>query len=225
VKANQQSSRIASLLAAKGEHELPALPYALDGLAPHISARTLDYHHGKHHAGYVKKLNDGVKGTDFATMPLARVLQAAQGDLYNNAAQHFNHSLYWECLSPDGGGEPDGALRERIDATFGSFDKFREQFSEAATTHFGSGWAWLVEDRQKNLLIVSTSDADCPVTSGFRPLLTCDVWEHAYYLDRQHDRPTYVEAFWELVNWDRVSGLFSDLTIEDPAAWLRRSDS
>lgn len=189
-------------------HELPALPYAKDALAPHISAETLEYHHGKHHAGYVKKLNAGVEGTAFAGLSVEDTIKKAHSEgnqgIFNNAAQHFNHSFYWSCLSPSGGGEPTGALASKIDAAFGSFEAFKKAFTDAAGTHFGSGWAWLVADSAGNLKVIGTHDADTPVAHGMKPLLTCDVWEHAYYIDYRNARPDYISGFWNLVNWDFV---------------------
>jgi len=190
-------------------HEHPALPYAGDALAPHISAETLSYHHGKHHAGYVKKLNAAVEGTPYAGMSLVDTIRKAAKDgdqgVFNNAAQHFNHSFYWTSVSPRGGGEPTGAVAAAITASFGSFAAFKEAFTKAAGTHFGSGWAWLVKDAGGALKVVGTHDADTPVAHGQTPLLTCDVWEHAYYIDYRNARPDYIASFWKLVNWDFVA--------------------
>ncbi|HHO54567.1 MAG TPA: superoxide dismutase [Deltaproteobacteria bacterium] len=187
-------------------HELPALPFANDALAPHISAETLGYHHGKHHAGYVKKLNAAVEGSAYSGMSLLEVIRKAQADgdqgVFNNAAQHFNHSFYWKSLSPSGGGEPTGAVAEQLTAAFGSVDAFKEAFTKAASTHFGSGWAWLVRDGTGKLQVISTHDADTPVAHGHKPVITCDVWEHAYYIDYRNARPDYIQAFWKLINWD-----------------------
>lgn len=186
---------------------LPQLPYAKDALAPHISAETLDYHHGKHHNAYVTKLNSLIEGTELADKPLGWFLTnkgEISGGLFNQAAQHFNHDFYWKCLSPNGGGAPTGPLAAAIDASFGGFSAFKEKFTAEATGHFGSGWAWLVKDSAGKLSIISTHDADTPAAHGFTPLLTCDVWEHAYYVDFRNARPKYVEAFWNLVNWDFV---------------------
>ena len=185
--------------------ELPALPYPRDALAPRISAETIEYHHGKHHQTYVTNLNKLVEGTPWADKSLVEIVKGAEGGIFNNAAQVWNHTFYWNGLSPAGGGEPGGALGEMIARDFGSFEKFKAAFTTAATTHFGSGWAWLVMDRGRALTIMSTSNAGCPVREGTTPLLTCDVWEHAYYIDYRNARPKYVEAFWSLVNWDFVA--------------------
>jgi len=190
-------------------HELPALPFSKDALAPHISEETLSYHHGKHHAGYVRKLNNAIEGTPYAELGLEALIEKAKADgkqgLFNNAAQHFNHSFYWNCLSPNGGGEPTGALADAINDAFGDFASFKEAFSTASKTHFGSGWGWLVKKADGSLAVTSTHDADTPVAHGQTPLLTCDVWEHAYYVDYRNARPDYVAAFWNLVNWDFVA--------------------
>lgn len=185
------------------EHKLPELPWANDALAPHISAETIEYHYGKHHNAYVTKLNAGIKGTEFEDMPLEDIIKKSSGGLFNNAAQVYNHTFYWNCLSPNGGGAPAGAIASEIDATFGSFDKFKEEFSNAAATNFGSGWTWLVKDSSGALKVINTDDAGCPITDGLTPLLTLDVWEHAYYIDFRNARPKYIETFWsELVNWE-----------------------
>jgi len=188
-------------------HELPPLPFAKDALAPHISAETIDYHYGKHHQAYVNNLNKLIEGTEYAEAPLDTIIKTASGGLFNNAAQTFNHSFYWNCLSPKGGGEPGGKLAEAINKTFGSFAAFKEKFTQTAVTTFGSGWAWLVKSGDQ-LEIVSTANAGCPLTEGKMPLLTCDVWEHAYYIDYRNARPKYVEAFWNLVNWEFVAKNF-----------------
>jgi superoxide dismutase, Fe-Mn family len=185
--------------------ELPALPYAKDALAPHISQETLEFHHGKHHNTYVVKLNELTQGTDFAKMSLEDVVRKSSGGIFNNAAQVWNHTFYWHCLSPNGGGKPSGSTAEAIDKAFGSFDQFQEKFNTAATTQFGSGWAWLVRKKDGSLDIVQTSNAGCPITEDHKPLLTCDVWEHAYYIDYRNSRPNYLNAFWMLVNWDFVA--------------------
>ena len=184
------------------EHKLPDLPYAKNALEPHISAETLDYHYGKHHAAYVTNLNNLIKGTEFENMPLEEIILKASGGLFNNAAQTWNHTFYWNCLSPSGGGEPDGALAEAIKSTFGSFDDFKKAFSQKAATLFGSGWAWLVKNNDGTLSIEQTSNAATPMTAGQTAIITCDVWEHAYYVDYRNARPKYVEAYWNLVNWD-----------------------
>lgn len=185
--------------------ELPKLPYEKTALEPHISAETIDYHYGKHHQAYVNKLNELTKGTKFETSTLEEVIKNSEGGLFNQAAQVWNHTFYWNCLAPKGGGTPQGALAEKINATFGSFEKFKEEFSKTAAGTFGSGWAWLVQDSSGNLQLVSTPNAQTPMTQGLTALLTCDVWEHAYYVDYRNARPKYIEAFWNLVNWDFVS--------------------
>jgi len=185
--------------------ELPALPYARDALAPHISAETLDFHYGKHHQAYVTNLNNLIKDSEFADLSLEQIIAKAQGGMFDNAAQVWNHSFYWNCLSPDGGGEPSGKLADAINKAFGSFDQFKEQFTQTAVTTFGSGWAWLVQRADGNLALVSTSNAATPLTGPDHALLTCDVWEHAYYIDYRNARPKYVEAFWNLINWEFVT--------------------
>jgi Fe-Mn family superoxide dismutase len=186
-------------------HELPALPYAMDALAPHISKETLEYHYGKHHNAYVTNLNKLVEGTDFANVSLEETVRKATGGMFNNAAQIWNHTFYWNCLSPNGGGAPTGELAAAIDKAFGSFDAFKDEFSKKAVTLFGSGWAWLVRREDGSVAIEQTSNADTPLTGKDVPLLTCDVWEHAYYVDYRNARPDYVKAFWSLVNWDFAS--------------------
>ena len=184
--------------------ELPALPYEKNALEPHISAETLEYHYGKHHKAYVDNLNKLIAGTEFADMALEDIIRKAQGGMFNNAAQVWNHTFYWNCLSPKGGGEPSGKLSEAITKTFGSFAAFKEEFSKTAIGTFGSGWAWLVQRPDGAVALVSTSNAATPLTGQDKPLLTCDVWEHAYYIDYRNARPKYVEAFWNLVNWEFV---------------------
>ena len=184
--------------------ELPALPYEKNALEPHISAETLEYHYGKHHRTYVDKLNGLVDGTDMASADLETVIRKSEGGMFNNAAQVWNHTFYWNCLSPNGGGEPTGALADAIKASFGSFDKFKEEFTNAATTNFGSGWTWLVQKADGSVEISNTSNAGCPLTEGVTPLMTVDVWEHAYYIDYRNARPKYMEAYWNLVNWDFI---------------------
>lgn len=191
-------------------YELPALPYDYTALEPHISKSTLEFHHDKHHAGYVSKFNAAVEGTDMDSKSIEDVIKAAAVDpaksgLFNNAAQAWNHSFYWNCMKPNGGGQPTGALAEKINADFGSFDKFVEEFKTAGATQFGSGWAWLVLDNG-TLKVTKTSNAENPMTAGQTPLLTMDVWEHAYYLDYQNKRPDYIDTFLSsLVNWDFVA--------------------
>ena len=185
--------------------ELPALPYAQNALAPYISAETLEYHYGKHHNTYVVNLNKLVEGTEFASATLEEIIKQASGGVFNNAAQVWNHTFYWNCLSPNGGGEPSGDLAAAITAKFGSFADFKAAFTDACLTNFGSGWTWLVKNSAGELEIVKTSNAGSPMTDGQTALLTCDVWEHAYYIDYRNARPKYVEAFWNLVNWDFVA--------------------
>ena len=182
--------------------ELPALPYARDALQPHISSETLDFHYGKHHQTYVDNLNKLIVGTEFADADLETIIKKSQGGMFNNAAQIWNHTFYWNSLSPHGGGEPKGKLAEAINKAFGSFTAFKEEFTKTAIGTFGSGWAWLVQRADGTLAIVSTSNAATPITGSDKPLLTCDVWEHAYYIDYRNARAKYVEAFWSLANWD-----------------------
>jgi superoxide dismutase, Fe-Mn family len=185
--------------------ELPKLPYAKNALAPHISEETLEYHHGKHHAAYVAKLNELVANTKFATMPLEEIVKNSDGAIFNNAGQHWNHSFYWNCMAPKAGGSPSGAVAAAIDRDLKGFEQFKKDFSEAAVGQFGSGWAWLVQKQDGKLAIEKTSNAENPLTRGARPLLTCDVWEHAYYIDYRNARAKYVEAFWNVVNWQFVA--------------------
>lgn len=185
--------------------ELPALPYDRTALEPHISGETIDFHYGKHHKAYVDNLNKMIEGTEFAELSLEDIIKKSQGGMFNNAAQVWNHTFYWNCLSPNGGGEPTGKLLEAINAAFGDFAKFKEEFTKTAIGTFGSGWAWLVQRPDGSLALVSTSNAATPLTGDDQPLLTCDVWEHAYYIDYRNARPTYLEHFWNLVNWDFVA--------------------
>ncbi len=187
------------------EHKLPELPYPKDALAPSISAETIEYHYGKHHKAYFDNLNKLIKGTEFEDRPLEEIVRKSSGTLFNNAGQAWNHNFYWKCLSPKGGGEPKGALADAINRGFGSFAKFKETFTSTATTLFGSGWAWLSRGDIGNLIIEGTSNADTPLRHGRQPLLTCDVWEHAYYIDYRNARASYVDAFWKLVNWSFVA--------------------
>jgi Fe-Mn family superoxide dismutase len=191
--------------------QLPPLPYEMDALEPHISRETLEYHYGKHHKAYVDNLNNLIPGTEFEGKSLEEIVRKApQGPIFNNAAQVWNHTFYWHSLSPQGGNAPTGALAQAIDKAFGSFDKFKEQFSKAAIGTFGSGWAWLVKKPDGSLEILSTSNAQTPYTNPeLKPLLTCDVWEHAYYIDYRNARPKYVEHFWNLVNWDFAAKNFA----------------
>jgi len=191
-------------------YELPNLPYEKNALEPHISAETLDYHHGKHHNTYVTNLNNLVPGTEFEGKSLEEIITSAPaGGIFNNAAQIWNHTFYWNCLSPNGGGDPSGDLADAINKAFGSFAEFKEKFSTSAATNFGSGWTWLVKNSDGSVEIVNTSNAGCPLTDGKTPLLTCDVWEHAYYIDYRNARPKYVEAFWNLVNWEFAASNFA----------------
>lgn len=186
-------------------HQLPPLPYAMNALEPYISQETMEYHYGKHHNTYVTNLNNLIAGTEFESMDLEDIVRKATGGIYNNAAQVWNHSFYWQCMAPDAGGEPQGALADAIASNFGSFPAFKEQFTKTAATLFGSGWAWLVKNSDGSLAIEATGNAGNPMTSGKTPLLTCDVWEHAYYIDYRNARPKYIEAFWQLVHWGFVA--------------------
>ncbi|WP_226705082.1 superoxide dismutase [Microbulbifer elongatus] len=191
-------------------HVLPELPYAMDALQPHISQETLEYHYGKHHKTYVDKLNGLLEGTPEADKTLEEVVKSSSGGVFNNAAQIWNHTFYWNCLSPNGGGEATGAVADAINTAFGSFDKFKEEFTASAVNNFGSGWTWLVKKSDGSVAIVNTSNAETPLTDdSVTPLLTCDVWEHAYYIDYRNARPKYMEAFWALLNWDFVNQNFA----------------
>ncbi len=190
-------------------YTLPTLPYAMDALTPHISKETLEYHYGKHHQTYVTNLNNLVPGTKFEGKSLEDIVKSSSGGIFNNAAQIWNHTFYWNSLSPNGGGKPTGALLTAIEESFGSFEAFKEAFSKTAITTFGSGWGWLVKTPAGKLELVSTSNAATPLTTDSTPLLTCDVWEHAYYIDYRNARPKYVESFWALVNWDFVAKNFA----------------
>jgi Fe-Mn family superoxide dismutase len=186
-------------------HQLPELPYAKDALAPHISAETLEYHYGKHHQTYVTNLNNLIPGTEFENLSLEDIVRKSSGGVFNNAAQIWNHTFYWYGLAPNSTSlvrKPSGELASAIDAKWGSFDEFRKAFTQCAVGTFGSGWAWLVKKPDGGLDLVSTSNAATPLTTDNKPLLTCDVWEHAYYIDYRNSRPNYLEAFWKLVNWD-----------------------
>lgn len=188
--------------------ELPKLPYALDALAPNIDKQTLEYHYGKHHQAYVNNLNGLIEGTAFANKSLEDIIRESDGGVFNNAAQIWNHTFYFFQFSAKGGNEPTGALAAAITAKYGSFSEFKAQFSKAAATLFGAGWAWLVKTSDGSLDIVQTSNAGTPLTVGLTPLLTCDVWEHAYYLDYQNKRPDYIQAFWNVVDWNEVAKRF-----------------
>lgn len=193
--------------------ELPDLPYAKDALEPNIDARTMEVHHGKHHAGYTKKLNDAVTGTDMEGKSIEEILRMGEGSLStavrNNGGGYANHNLFWEVMHPDGGGEPSGDLKDAIDSKFGSYSDFKEKFSSEAGSRFGSGWAWLVVDGSGNLEVYSTPNQDSPYMKGDTPILGLDVWEHAYYLNYQNRRPDYVDAFFNVVNWDKVGELYA----------------
>ncbi|HKJ77061.1 MAG TPA: Fe-Mn family superoxide dismutase [Gammaproteobacteria bacterium] len=190
------------------KHELPDLPYPKTALEPHISAETLEYHHGKHHAAYVNKLNDLIPGTEFEEMSLEDIVKKSSGGVFNQAAQVWNHTFYWNCMGPNGGGEPTGAIADAIKQAFGSFDEFKEKFNASGVGNFGSGWTWLVKNSDGSIEIVNTSNAGNPMTDGKTPLLTADVWEHAYYIDYRNARPKYLENFWNVVNWDFVNQNF-----------------
>ena len=189
-------------------HELPVLPYDRDALAPVISAETLDYHYGKHHQTYVTNLNNLIPGTEFESSSLEDIIRSAEGGIFNNAAQVWNHTFYWNCLSPKGGGEPSGSLADAIASRFGSFDAFRDAFNKSATTNFGSGWTWLVKSADGKLDIVNTSNAANPMTDGLIPIMTVDVWEHAYYIDYRNARPQYLDEIWKIINWKFIAANF-----------------
>ncbi len=190
--------------------ELPALPYARDALAPTISEETIDYHYGKHHQAYVTNLNKMIEGTDQASASLEEIIRNSEGGVFNNAAQVWNHTFYWNSLSPNGGGEPTGALATAINSAFGSFDEFKAKFTASATGNFGSGWTWLVKNGAGELEIVNTGNAGTPITdASITPLLTVDVWEHAYYVDYRNARPEYLKNFWELANWEFASANYA----------------
>ncbi|MCK9782646.1 MULTISPECIES: superoxide dismutase [Fe] [Enterobacterales] len=184
--------------------ELPKLPYALDALEPHISKETLEYHYGKHHQTYVTNLNNLVKGTDLESKSLEEIIKSTDGGIFNNAAQVWNHTFYWNCLAPNAGGAPTGKIADAINKAFGSFEEFKKQFNDAAAKNFGSGWTWLVKKADGSIAIVNTSNAATPVSGEDKPLLTVDVWEHAYYIDYRNARVKYLEEFWALVNWSFV---------------------
>jgi len=189
--------------------KLPELPYAMDALEPHISRETLEYHYGKHHQAYVTNLNNLTKGTEFESADLEEVVKKSSGGVFNNAAQVWNHTFYWNCMAPDAGGEPSGALAQAINDKWGSFDEFKTAFNASAAGNFGSGWTWLVKKSDGTLDIVNTSNAETPLTTDDVPLMTCDVWEHAYYIDYRNARPKYLETFWNLVNWKFVEENFA----------------
>ena len=197
-------------------YSLPELPYAHNALEPHIDARTMEIHHGKHHQGYVNKVNAALAGTEWEDKPIEDVLRnidsvdaERRGAVTNNGGGHANHSLFWSILSPNGGGQPTGDLADAINSTFGSFDEFKSAFSTAAATRFGSGWGWLVVNGNGALEVTSSANQDSPLMSGATPILGLDVWEHAYYLNYQNRRPDYVAAFWNVVNWDAVAANYA----------------
>lgn len=187
------------------EHKLPELPYAKDALQPHMSSETFDYHYSKHHQAYVTNLNNLIKGTKFEDMSLEDIIKNSEAGIFNNSAQVWNHTFFWNCLAPNAGGNPTGEVAEKINAKWGSFDKFKEEFTKSAVGNFGSGWTWLVLNKAGEVEIVNTSNAGTPMTSGHKALLTVDVWEHAYYIDHRNARPSFLNAFWNLVNWKFVN--------------------
>jgi Fe-Mn family superoxide dismutase len=190
-------------------HALPPLPYEQDALEPTISRETIEYHYGKHHQTYVTNLNNLIPGTEFENASLEEIVKTSSGGIFNNAAQIWNHTFYWNCFSPQGGGEPSGPLADAINAAFGSFTEFQKQFAKSAATNFGSGWTWLVKNGEGQLEIVNTSNAANPMTEGMTPLLTVDVWEHAYYIDYRNARPKYLEEVWKIVDWEFVGDNFN----------------
>ena len=191
------------------QHQLPPLPYTLDALQPHISKETLELHYGKHHQAYVTNLNNLVKGTEFENAGLEDIIRKSSGGIFNNAAQVWNHTFYWNCLAPRAGGEPKGSLAEAVSRKFGSFGSFKEAFSKSAVGNFGSGWTWLVKKADGSVDLANTSNAATPLTGPDKPLLTCDVWEHAYYVDYRNRRPDYVAAYWNVVNWEFAAKNFA----------------
>ena len=190
-------------------HELPPLPYPENALEPHMSRETLSLHHGKHHKTYVDKLNELIEGTEFEKATLEDIVRRSEGTIFNNAAQAWNHTFFWNCMAPKGGGKPSGPLLQAIQSSFGSFEEFKETFSKSAAELFGSGWAWLVKDAQRGLTIAPLEDADTPLRSGGKAILTLDVWEHAYYVDYRNRRPEFIAAFWNVVNWDFAARNFA----------------
>lgn len=190
-------------------HTLPALPYAMNALEPHISEETLSFHYGKHHQSYVTNLNNLIPGTEFENLTLEEIVKKSSGGIFNNAAQVWNHTFYWNGLSPNGGGEPTGTLKVAIEAQWETVEAFKAAFSQSCATNFGSGWTWLVKNTDGSLAIVNTSNAATPLTGDAKPLMTCDVWEHAYYIDYRNARPKYVETFWKILNWKFVASNFA----------------
>jgi len=200
-------------------YKLPDLPYEHDALEPHIDKKTMEIHHGKHHKGYTDKLNAALEGHEFENLPIVEVLQRinevpedVRQAVINNGGGYANHKLFWGILSPDGGGNPEGEIADAIDSAFGSFDKFKEEFSSAAAGQFGSGWGWLCVDTSDNLKVISTPNQDSPYMNGLTPILGVDVWEHAYYLKYQNRRPDYISEFWNVVNWKKVNELYKTVT-------------
>ncbi|HKO88303.1 MAG TPA: Fe-Mn family superoxide dismutase [Burkholderiales bacterium] len=191
------------------EHKLPPLPYPLDALQPHMSKETLEFHYGKHHQAYVTNLNNLIKGTEFENMSLEEIIKKSSGGVFNNAAQVWNHTFFWQCLAPQGGGAPTGTVAEAVNKKWGSFDAFKEAFAKMAVSNFGSGWTWLVKKTDGTVDIVNTSNAATPLTGSDKALLTCDVWEHAYYIDYRNRRPDFIAAFWNLANWDFAAKNFA----------------
>lgn len=187
------------------EHKLPELPFAKDALLPHMSPETFDYHYAKHHQAYVTNLNNLIKGTKFEDMALEDIIKNSEGGIFNNSAQVWNHTFFWNCLAPNAGGKPTGAIADKINGKWGSFEKFQEEFNKSAVGNFGSGWTWLVLNKAGELEIVNTSNAGTPMTAGHKALLTVDVWEHAYYIDYRNSRPNFLTGFWSLVNWNFVN--------------------
>lgn len=200
-------------------HQLPDLPYGSNALEPHIDAKTMEIHHGKHHAGYVSKLNAAIEGNpELADMDIEEILKLLnkvpeniRTAVRNNGGGHYNHSIFWTIMGPNGGGQPSGDLASALSDTFGSFDKFKEEFANTAATRFGSGWAWLIMDNNGNLSVMSTPNQDNPISQGFKPVMGIDVWEHAYYLKYQNKRPDYIQAWWNVVNWDAVAERYEKL--------------
>jgi len=190
------------------KHVLPELPYASDALEPYITANTIAFHHGKHHLAYVNNLNGLIPGTPWEEASLEQIIMEADGAIFNNGAQVWNHTFYWNCLTPGGSALPEGALKQAMQRDFGSVEAFVQEFTQAAATQFGSGWAWLSADPSGKLIITKEANAGNPLRSGLRPLLTCDVWEHAYYLDKQNRRPEYIADFWKLVDWEGLAGRY-----------------
>lgn len=191
------------------QHELPTLPYDKNALAPVISQETIEYHYGKHHQTYITNLNNLIQNTEFDNMSLEEIVLKSSGGIFNNAAQVWNHSFYWQCLGPNCGGEPAGVLGDAINKNFGSFDEFKTKFIQSAVSNFGSGWTWLVKNTEGNLEIVNTSNASIPLTQIKKPLLTIDVWEHAYYIDYRNARAKYLEEIWKIINWDFVANNYN----------------